>query len=63
MSRVLLVILVLYQNGMSVGRAITAPTMHDCRAARPAIEQSYRDAPDALGWEVQDVKSICMEFE
>jgi hypothetical protein len=62
MSRVLLVILVLFQNGTAVGHAITAPTMQDCRAAEPAIEQEYREAPDAFGSRVADVKSICLEF-
>jgi hypothetical protein len=60
-SKVLLVVLVLFQNGLSVGHAITAPTIKDCRAAQPAITQEYRDGGDAFGG-VKDVKSVCIEF-
>ena len=61
MSRVLLVILIIYQNGIAAGHTITAPSMKDCQAAQPAITQEYRDGGDAFGG-VKDVKSVCIEF-
>jgi hypothetical protein len=61
-SKILLVIFILYQNGIAGGRAITAPSMNDCRAAQPMIERQYRDALAAPGWSVAGVKSVCIEF-
>jgi hypothetical protein len=62
MTKILLVILVIFTNGIGAGHVVTAPSMADCRAAEPAIVRQYRDAPEIPGWHVKDVRSICLEF-